>query len=61
MARWFKDGRLLEDDERYVEEAEGTFRSLVILNTELSDSGTFLLDVGDDSITFQLTVEGERK
>ncbi|XP_046886415.1 obscurin-like protein 1a isoform X2 [Hypomesus transpacificus] len=56
-ASWFKNGRRLEGDERFCEEEEGAFRSLVILNAELSDSGEYLLDAGDDSISFQVTVE----
>lgn len=60
-ASWFKNGRRLEGDERFCEEEEGAFRSLVILNAELSDSGEYLLDAGDDSISFQVTVEGKEE
>lgn len=58
VAKWYKDNCRVEGDERYCEEEEGTFRSLVILNAELGDSGEYFLDVGDDSISFQVTVEG---
>lgn len=58
-AKWFKDGCRVGDEERFCEEEEGAFRSLVILNAELGDSGEYFLDVGDDSITFQVTVEGK--
>ncbi|XP_018516550.1 obscurin-like protein 1a [Lates calcarifer] len=57
VAKWYKDGCRIEDDERLCEEEEGSFRSLVILNAELRDSGEYFLDVGDDSISFQVTVE----
>lgn len=57
VTKWYKDNCRIKDDERYCEEEEGAFRSLVILNTELSDSGEYFLDVGDDSISFQVTVE----
>lgn len=57
VAKWYKDNCRIKDDERYCEEEEGAFRSLVILNTELGDSGEYFLDVGDDSISFQVTVE----
>ncbi|KAM3585641.1 uncharacterized protein V6R79_023469 [Siganus canaliculatus] len=57
VAKWYKDNCRIEDDERYCEEEEGAFRSLVILNAELGDSGEYFLDVGDDSVTFQVTVE----
>lgn len=59
VAKWYKDGCRIEDDERFCEEEEGSFRSLVILNAELRDSGEYFLDVGDDSISFQVTVEGK--
>lgn len=58
VAKWYKDKRRLEGDERYCEEEEGAFRSLVILNAELGDSGEYVLDVGGDSFSFQVTVEG---
>lgn len=58
VAKWYKDSRRVKGDERYCEEEEGAFRSLVILNAELGDSGEYFLDVGDDSIRFQVTVEG---
>lgn len=58
-AKWYKDGCRVEENERYCEEEEGAFRSLVILNAELEDSGKYLLDVGDDDISFQVTVQGK--
>uniref|UniRef100_A0AAX7W7X0 Obscurin-like protein 1 n=1 Tax=Astatotilapia calliptera TaxID=8154 RepID=A0AAX7W7X0_ASTCA len=57
VAKWYKDGCRVQGDERFCEEEEGPFRSLVILNAELEDSGEYFLDVGDDSISFQVTVE----
>lgn len=59
VAKWYKDNCRIQDNERFCEEEEGAFRSLVILNAELEDSGEYFLDVGDDSISFQVTVEGE--
>lgn len=59
VAKWYKDGCRVQGDERFCEEEEGPFRSLVILNAELEDSGEYFLDVGDDSISFQVTVEGK--
>lgn len=58
-AKWYKDGCRVQDDERFCKEEEGAFRSLVILNAELKDSGEYFLDVGDDNISFQVTVEGK--
>lgn len=59
VAKWYKDNCRVGDDERFCEEEEGAFRSLVILNAELGDSGEYFLDVGDDSMSFQVTVEGK--
>ncbi|CAM9153962.1 unnamed protein product, partial [Lampetra planeri] len=58
--KWYKDGCRLADDDRFCEEEEGAFRSLVILNAELGDSGEYFLDAVDDSISFQVTVEVPR-
>lgn len=57
-AKWYKNSTPVEGNERYCEEEEGAFRSLVILNARLEDSGKYLLDVGEDNITFDVTVEG---
>ncbi|KAG7234397.1 hypothetical protein INR49_004814 [Caranx melampygus] len=57
IAKWYKDNCRIQDNERFCEEEEGAFRSLVILNAELEDSGKYFLDVGDDSVSFQVTVE----
>uniref|UniRef100_A0A8C2WTQ6 Obscurin like cytoskeletal adaptor 1 n=1 Tax=Cyclopterus lumpus TaxID=8103 RepID=A0A8C2WTQ6_CYCLU len=57
VTKWFKDDCRVEGDERFCEEEEGAFRSLVILNAELGDSGEYFLDAGDDNIRFRVTVE----
>ncbi|XP_034720666.1 obscurin-like protein 1a isoform X2 [Etheostoma cragini] len=57
VTKWYKDSCRVEGDERFCEEEEGAFRSLVILNAELGDSGEYFLDAGDDNISFQVTVE----
>ncbi|XP_077422211.1 obscurin-like protein 1a [Vanacampus margaritifer] len=54
--KWYKDGCRIECDDRFCEEEEGAFRSLVILNAELRDSGEYFLDAEDDNISFQVTV-----
>lgn len=58
QAKWYKDGCRVDGNERYCEEEEGAFRSLVILNAELGDSGEYFLDVEDDSISFHVVVQG---
>nr|XP_061802683.1 obscurin-like protein 1 [Nerophis lumbriciformis] len=55
--KWYKDGNRIECDGRFCEEEEGAFRSLVILNAELCDSGEYFMDAGDDNISFQVTVQ----
>ncbi|XP_068612340.1 obscurin-like protein 1a [Brachionichthys hirsutus] len=57
VAKWHKNSQRIEGNERYCQEEEGAFRSLVILSAEPGDSGEYFLDVGDDSIHFQVTVE----
>ncbi|KAM9820390.1 obscurin-like protein 1a [Neosynchiropus ocellatus] len=55
--KWYKNGSRIEGDDRLCEEEEGAFRSLVILNAELGDSGEYFLDAVDDNISFHVTVE----
>lgn len=57
-ACWYKDGERLEENERFCVEEEGAFRSLIILNVDLEDSGEYFLDVLDDNITFMVKVQG---
>ncbi|XP_070786390.1 obscurin-like protein 1a [Enoplosus armatus] len=57
VSKWYKENCRVQGDERFCEEEEGAFRSLVILNAELGDSGEYFLDAGDDNISFQVTVE----
>ncbi|KAK2857016.1 hypothetical protein Q5P01_005751 [Channa striata] len=56
-AKWYKNSFRVEGNERFCEEEEGTFRSLVILNADFEDSGEYFLDAGDDNISFHVTVE----
>lgn len=58
VTKWYKDGTRIESDERFCVEKEGAFHSLVILNAELGDGGEYFFDAKDDSISFQVTVEG---
>ncbi|XP_054646786.1 obscurin-like protein 1a isoform X1 [Dunckerocampus dactyliophorus] len=55
--KWYKNGCRIEGDGRFCEEEEGTFRSLVILNAELGDSGEYFMDAQDDNISFMVTVQ----
>ena len=55
---WYKDQQLIDDSERYCSEEQGTFRSLVVLNAGLEDSGEYTCDAVDDKIVFYITVKG---
>uniref|UniRef100_A0A3Q3KS82 Obscurin-like protein 1 n=1 Tax=Monopterus albus TaxID=43700 RepID=A0A3Q3KS82_MONAL len=54
---WYKDGQLIDDNERYCSEEQGVFRSLVVLNAGLEDSGEYTCDAVDDKMVFHITVE----
>ncbi|XP_018598063.2 obscurin-like protein 1 isoform X1 [Scleropages formosus] len=55
--KWFKDGKRIIENERFCYEEEGPFRSLVILSAELTDSGEYLCDAGDDTVAFTVVVK----
>ncbi|XP_030284382.1 obscurin-like protein 1 isoform X4 [Sparus aurata] len=54
---WYKDNQLIDDTERYCSEEQGVFRSLVVLNAELEDSGEYTCDAVDDKMVFYITVK----
>uniref|UniRef100_A0A3Q1FD51 Obscurin-like protein 1 n=1 Tax=Acanthochromis polyacanthus TaxID=80966 RepID=A0A3Q1FD51_9TELE len=54
---WYKDNQLITDTERYCSEEQGVFRSLVVLNAGLEDSGEYTCDVVDDKMVFYITVK----
>ncbi|KAG5834021.1 hypothetical protein ANANG_G00282200 [Anguilla anguilla] len=55
--RWSKDGQSVEENEHFCIEEEGAFRSLVILNAELSDAGEYACHSTDDSVIFNVRVK----
>lgn len=57
--RWYKDDQLIEDSEHYCSEEQGVFRSLVVLNAGLEDSGKYTCDAVDDKMVFYITVKGK--
>lgn len=57
--RWYKDDQLIEDSEHYCSEEQGVFRSLVVLNAGLDDSGKYTCDAVDDRMVFYITVKGK--
>uniref|UniRef100_A0A7N6AZY7 Obscurin like cytoskeletal adaptor 1b n=1 Tax=Anabas testudineus TaxID=64144 RepID=A0A7N6AZY7_ANATE len=57
---WYKDNQLIDDNERYCSEEQGVFRSLVVLNAGLEDSGEYTCDAVDDKMVFYITVKAPR-
>ncbi|XP_070978847.1 obscurin-like protein 1 isoform X26 [Oncorhynchus clarkii lewisi] len=57
MVVWYKDNKKIDDNERYCSEEQGVFRSLVVLNAEIDDSGEYTCDAGDDKMVFCITVK----
>lgn len=55
---WFKDNQVIDDAERYCIEEQGVFRSLVVLNAGLQDSGEYICNAVDDKMVFYITVKG---
>ncbi|XP_077436914.1 obscurin-like protein 1 isoform X5 [Vanacampus margaritifer] len=55
-ATWYKNGQPIDETERYCSEEQGVFRSLVVLNASLEDSGEYTCDAVDDKMVFHITV-----
>ncbi|KAM4731326.1 obscurin-like protein 1 [Anableps anableps] len=55
--RWYKDGQLIDDTRKYCCEEQDVFRSLVVLNAGLEDSGEYTCYAGDDKMAFNITVK----
>lgn len=58
VVSWYKDNHLIDGNEHYSCEEQGAFRSLVVLNAELRDSGEYCCDAMDDKMVFCITVQG---
>ncbi|XP_024864922.1 obscurin isoform X11 [Kryptolebias marmoratus] len=54
---WYKDNHLIDDTKRYCCEEQDVFRSLVVLNAGIEDSGEYTCDAGDDKMVFHITVK----
>ncbi|XP_063285408.1 obscurin-like protein 1 isoform X3 [Pelobates fuscus] len=57
VVRWYKDGERVEESERIMLESDGSLRRLVIVSSQLQDSGEFVCDAGDDSAFYNVTVK----
>lgn len=55
---WFKGNNKIVVNDHYTFEEEGPFRSLIILNAEIGDSGEYVCNTKDDKIAFNVTVQG---
>lgn len=56
--KWYKDNQLIDDTKRYCSEEQDVFRSLVVLNAGLEDSGEYTCDAVDDKMVFYISVTG---
>ncbi|KAG7466821.1 hypothetical protein MATL_G00146350 [Megalops atlanticus] len=57
IVQWHKDGQKIVEGEHICIEEEGAFRSLVILNADLTDAGEYMCDAKDDNIVFHVKVQ----
>lgn len=61
VVSWYKDNNRIVDNDHFTFEEEGAFRSLIILNAEIGDSGKYICNAKDDKIVFNVTVQGTLK
>ncbi|KAI5107377.1 obscurin-like protein 1 isoform X8, partial [Silurus meridionalis] len=54
---WYKDNKRIVGNDHFTFEEEGTFRSLIILNAEIADTGEYVCNVKDEKVVFNVTVE----
>ncbi|KAF1442047.1 Obscurin-like protein 1, partial [Spheniscus demersus] len=54
--RWYKDGEEVEAGESLVLEQEGPWRRLVLPCARLQDTGEFICDAGDASVSYHVSV-----
>ncbi|NXJ01587.1 OBSL1 protein, partial [Psophia crepitans] len=55
-ARWYKDGEEVEEGESLVLEQEGPWRRLVLPCARPQDTGEFVCDLGDMSVSYHISV-----
>ncbi|XP_060732887.1 obscurin-like protein 1 isoform X6 [Tachysurus vachellii] len=54
---WYKDKNRIVANDHFTFEEQGTFRSLIILNAVIGDTGEYMCDAKDDKIVFNVTVQ----
>ncbi|KAL7865382.1 hypothetical protein SRHO_G00106290 [Serrasalmus rhombeus] len=57
VVQWYKDNERIVGNEHFICDEKGAFRSLIVLNAEIKDSGEYICDTKDDKIVFNVTVE----
>ncbi|XP_072542391.1 obscurin-like protein 1 [Salminus brasiliensis] len=57
VVHWYKDNESIVGNEHFICEEEGAFRSLIVLNAEIKDSGEYICDAKDDKIVFSVIVQ----
>ncbi|XP_056321761.1 obscurin-like protein 1 isoform X15 [Danio aesculapii] len=57
VVNWLKDNEKIDGNEHFTCEEQGAFRSLIVLNAEMRDSGEYICDAQDDKVVFSVTVE----
>ncbi|XP_049340507.1 obscurin isoform X1 [Astyanax mexicanus] len=57
VVHWYKDNESIAGNEHFICEEEGAFRSLIVLNAEIKDSGEYVCDAKDDKVAFSVTVK----
>lgn len=58
IVSWYKDNNRIVVNDHFTFEEEGAFRSLIILNAEIEDTGEYICNAKDDKIVFNVTVQG---
>ncbi|KAK3542735.1 hypothetical protein QTP70_000076 [Hemibagrus guttatus] len=54
---WYKDNNRIVANDHFTFEEQGAFRSLIILNAEIGDTGEYMCKAKDDKIVFNVTVQ----
>ncbi|XP_036425820.1 obscurin-like protein 1 isoform X10 [Colossoma macropomum] len=57
VVQWYKDNERIVGNEHFICEEKGAFRSLIVLNAEIRDSGEYVCDAKDDKTVFNVTVQ----
>uniref|UniRef100_A0A3Q3LTW9 Obscurin-like protein 1 n=1 Tax=Mastacembelus armatus TaxID=205130 RepID=A0A3Q3LTW9_9TELE len=56
VVRWYQDGLEVEENDNLILEVDGVYRRLIIPETTVKDSGEYVCDTADDSMTFFVNI-----